>query len=146
MALLDYEICITELMHRALRFAPVMPGESGKASYGHLKAPPRQATKTVPNITNNAAKRHLRQPEQSCKAYKNLGGLACEYIAGKVSNSLPGGSTYGTVEITPPQRRLLLLGVPTQKQWTICSCEKKRILMRKRVILAWNRASDIFMI
>jgi hypothetical protein len=39
-ALLDYEIRITDLMHRALRFPPMMHGESRKASDSHLKAAP----------------------------------------------------------------------------------------------------------
>lgn len=59
-ALLDYEIGVTELMHRALGLSPVMPGETREARDGHLKASSRQATETIPNITNYAAERHLR--------------------------------------------------------------------------------------
>lgn len=59
-ALLDYEISVAELVHRALALAPVVPGETGQAGDGHLEAPPRQAAETIPNITNYAAERHLR--------------------------------------------------------------------------------------
>ena len=59
-ALLDYEIGVPELVHRALAFPPVVPGETREAGDGHLEAPSRQAAETIPNVTDYAAERHLR--------------------------------------------------------------------------------------
>lgn len=59
-ALLHYEVGVAELMHRALVLAPVVAGETGQAGDGHLEAPPREASDTIPDIANYAAERHLQ--------------------------------------------------------------------------------------
>jgi hypothetical protein len=59
-----------ELMYRAPSIPPVVPGDTVKASDGHLKAPPGQATEAIADITNDATKRHGCQLEPHSRIQK----------------------------------------------------------------------------